>query len=103
MLTDRIRELERKYGELFTRERDLDNPDSRSIQARRQRFVDYLFDEVLSQEDIFDSFRAVSMKHEDNGILLKYLSLPGFASMEEGAGNVSHYQFMAFRQHTGFQ
>ena len=50
-----------------------------------------------------ESFGVVgSTEHKDDGLVITYWSQPGFASMREEAGRVSHYQFMAFRQETPF-
>lgn len=103
MLTTTIAQLEEKYRELFQRERELDSQTSGSIQGKRQRFIDYLFDEVLSQEDIFESFSAVgATQHKVDHLVLKYQCAPGYNHLHEEGGNVSHYQYLAFQQGSPF-
>ena len=103
MLTEKIRELEGRYNELYARERGLTEQEPVSLQGRRRRFIDYLFDEVLSREDIFEKFGVIgSTEHKDNGIVVKYMAEPGHPSFHDESGVVSHYQFMIFRQGTSF-
>ncbi len=101
MLTTRIEELEQKYRELFAREGAITVPTP--LQEQRQRFLDYLLDEVLFEEHVFAAYSIIgSTKHREDGLVLKYESQPGYASMHEEVGNVSHYQFMAFQQSSPF-
>lgn len=106
MLTTTIAQLEGKYKELFKREQDIapQTPESPgSIQGKRKRFIDYLFDEVLSQEDIFESFSAIgATQHKVDHLVLKYQSAPGYSRLHEEGGNVSHYQYLAFKQSSPF-
>jgi len=95
MLAEKLKHLESEYCKLFAHGLSLERHDPPTIQSSRRRFVDCLFDDFLSREDLFRTFNVIG-KSLSNGedVILDYGTGTGYGSAQEQYDEVSHYQFV---------
>jgi len=104
MLTEKLKELERQYALLFVSEMGLVSAcasgyasgNTDIIEPSLRKFVDCLFDDFLSREDIFRIFNVIGRSPSDSkNIVIDYDVNPlGHKTSGAQYGEVSHYQFV---------
>lgn len=101
MLTDKVIALAKEYEETLRASAD----DPTTLIGARKQYIDFLFDEILSNKNVFDSFSIMgTTEHGENEIILKYSSESAIGHvLRKESGIISHYQFAAFQHdHTDF-